>query len=325
MCEINKKDVRIVMLEEKTVSQGDVSLKAFDSLGQVRSYPLTPGEKLAEYVGDAHAAICNKSVFTADVMEKCPDLKYIGLCATGYNNIDLEAASRLGITVTNVPDYSSRAVAQQVFSYVLHFASRTADYSEDVHNGGWIRSETFSYFDIPTFELAGLTMGIVGLGSIGIITAGIAQAFGMRVIACTRTPKSIPGVELVTKEELFAQSDFISMHCPLTADTRKMVNRELLALCRKTAYFINTSRGDTVDEEALANALKSGIIAGAGIDVISKEPMEPSNPLLLAPNCLITPHVAWAPVQTRERLIAIAAGNLKSFLEGTPVNVVNKV
>ncbi|MDE6591530.1 MAG: D-2-hydroxyacid dehydrogenase [Oscillospiraceae bacterium] len=316
---------KIVMLEEKTVSLGDVSLDEFYGLGQVKSYPLTPAEKLCEYIGDADVAICNKSVFTREVMEKCPNLKYIGLCATGYNNIDIKAADDLGITVTNVPGYSSRAVAQQVFSYVLHFASRTADYSEDVRRGGWINSDTFSYFTIPTFELAGLTMGIVGMGSIGMITAEIAQAFGMRVIACTRTPKSIPGVEFLSKEEVFAQGDFISMHCPLTEETYKMVNASLLALCKKTAYFINTSRGDTVDEEALANALRSGAIAGAGIDVISCEPMKPDNPLRDAPNCLITPHVAWAPVQTRQRLIGIAAGNLRSYLNGTPVNVVNNV
>ncbi|MCM1577946.1 MAG: D-2-hydroxyacid dehydrogenase [Ruminococcus sp.] len=315
---------KIVMLEEKTVSQGDVSLEEFYSLGQVTSYPLTPGDKLAEYVGDADIAICNKSLFTKEVMEKCPNLKYIGLCATGYNNIDIKAAEELGITVTNVPGYSSNAVAQQVFAYVLHFASRVAEYSEDVHRGGWVNSDTFSYFTIPTFELAGLTMGIIGMGSIGRLTARTALALDMNVIACSRTKKEIPGVKFVSREEVFSRSDFISMHCPLTEDTYKMVNAELLSLCKKTAYFINTSRGDTVDEEALANALKTGTIAGAGIDVVSAEPMREDNPLLDAPNCIITPHSAWAPVQTRQRLIGIAAGNLRSYLNGTPVNVVTE-
>lgn len=315
--------MKIVLLEEKTVTQGDVSLDEFRTIGEVRGYPLTPQEKLVEYIGDADAAICNKTVFTREVMKKCPNLKYIGLCATGYNNIDIDAANDLGITVCNVPAYSTRAVAQQVFSYILHFASRTADYNADVHDGGWVRSDTFSYFTIPTFELSGLTMGIIGFGSIGSTVAEIAKAFGMKVIAATRSPKTAAGVEFTDIDTVFAESDFISVHCPLTEQTKGLVNMERLKKCKPSAYIINTARGPVVNEQELAEALDSGIIAGAGVDVVSVEPMKADNPLLKAKNCIITPHVAWAPVQTRERLIAIAADNLRKFAEGHPQNTVN--
>lgn len=315
--------MKIVLLEEKTVTQGDVSLDEFRTIGEVRGYPLTPQEKLVEYIGDADAAICNKTVFTREVMEKCPNLKYIGLCATGYNNIDIDAANDLGITVCNVPAYSTRAVAQQVFSYILHFASRTADYNADVHDGGWVRSDTFSYFTIPTFELSGLTMGIIGFGSIGSTVAEIAKSFGMKVIAATRSPKTAAGVEFTDIDTVFAESDFISVHCPLTEQTKGLVNMERLKKCKPSAYIINTARGPVVNETELAEALDSEIIAGAGVDVVSVEPMKADNPLLKAKNCIITPHVAWAPVQTRERLIAIAADNLRKFAEGHPQNTVN--
>ncbi len=315
--------MKIVLLEEKTVSQGDISLDEFYKLGDVKSYPLTPVDRLIEYIGDAEAAICNKTVFTSQVLKSCPNLKYIGLCATGYNNIDLASATDLGITVCNVPGYSTNAVAQHVFAFVLHFSNRAADYSTDVHNGGWIRSDTFSYFTIPTFELAGLTMGIIGYGSIGKKTAQIARSFGMKIIAATRTPQSDAGTDFMSVDEVFSKADFISVHCPLTDKTASLVNMDRLRLCKPSAVLINTSRGAVVNEYDLASALNSGIIAGAGIDVVSVEPMREDNPLLNAKNCLITPHVAWAPVQTRQRLITIAADNLRSFINGTPKNKVN--
>ncbi|MGN0642323.1 MAG: D-2-hydroxyacid dehydrogenase [Huintestinicola sp.] len=316
--------MKIVLLEEKTVTQGDVSLKEFYELGEVVSYPLTPQERLVEYIGDAEAAICNKTVFTREVIESCPKLRYIGLCATGYNNIDLQAASDHNITICNVPAYSTNAVAQQVFSYILHFASRTADYNADVQSGGWIRSDTFSYFTIPTYELAGMTLGIIGFGSIGSAAARIAQAFGMKVIAYTRTPKQAEGVTFVSLEEVFATSDFITLHCPLNSETENLVCMDRLKLCKPSAVIINTSRGPVVNENDLALALNSGIIAGAGLDVVSAEPMKADNPLLGAKNCIITPHVSWAPVQTRQRLIKIAADNLRCFINGTPQNKVNR-
>ncbi|MGN0637645.1 MAG: D-2-hydroxyacid dehydrogenase [Huintestinicola sp.] len=315
--------MKIILLEEKTVSQGDVSLDGFKALGKVTGYPLTPQDKVAERVGDADAVIINKTVFTREIMEQCPKLRYIGLCATGFNNVDTKAAAELGITVCNVPAYSTSAVAQQVFSYVLHFASRTADYNADVQSGGWVRSDTFSYFTIPTFELSGMTMGIIGFGSIGSAVARIALAFGMKVIASTRTPKTAEGVSFVSAEEVFECADFISLHCPLTDETRGLVNMDRLRLCKPTAYIINTSRGPVVNETDLATALNGGIIAGAGLDVVETEPMKADNPLLGAKNCIITPHVAWAPVQTRERLIAAAVDNLRSFIDGAPKNKVN--
>lgn len=315
--------MKIVLLEEKTVSRGDISLDCFYKLGDVTGYPLTPGDKVIERVGSAEAVIINKTVFTREIMENCPKLRYIGLCATGFNNVDIKAANDLGITVCNVPSYSTHAVAQQVFSYVLYFASRTADYNMDVHEGGWIRSETFSYFTIPTYELCGLTMGIVGYGNIGKAVAEIARAFGMKVIVSTRTPMKDRDVEFVSTDEVFRNSDFISIHCPLTDKTKDLVNMEKLSLCRKNAVIINTARGPVVNEHDLAEALNGGIIAGAGVDVISEEPMKQDNPLLTAKNCVITPHVAWAPVQTRKRLLDIAADNLKKFMDGTPQNTVN--
>ncbi|MCM1523318.1 MAG: D-2-hydroxyacid dehydrogenase [Ruminococcus sp.] len=315
--------MKIVLLEEKTVSMGDVSMDCFKALGDVTAYPLTPKDKVTEYIGGAEAVIANKTVFTRRIMESCPNLKYIGLCATGYNNVDIKAAAELGITVCNVPAYSSNAVAQQVFSYVLHFASRTAEYNEDVHGGGWIRSDTFSYFTIPTFELAGLTMGIIGYGSIGKRVADIALAFGMKVLISTRTPKEDGRVTFTDTDGVFANSDFITLHCPLTEQTENLVNADRLRLCKKSAYIINTSRGPAVNEKDLCRALNDNVIAGAAVDVISKEPMEEDNPLMKAKNCIITPHVAWAPRQTRERLVKEAAENLKAFISGASRNKVN--
>lgn len=315
--------MKIVLLEEKTVSMGDVSMDCFRSLGDVRSYPLTPQDKVTEYIGDAEAAIANKTLFTRQVMESCPNLKYIGLCATGYNNVDIKAANDLGITVCNVPAYSTNAVAQQVFSYVLAFASRTADYNEDVHGGGWIRSDTFSYFTIPTFELSGLTMGIIGYGSIGRRVADIALAFGMNVIAATRSPKDDPRVTFTSMDSVFKNADFITLHCPLTEETENLVNLDRLKMCKSSAFVINTSRGPVVNENDLCTALNEDIIAGAAVDVISSEPMKPDNPLMNAKNCIITPHVAWAPKQTREKLVRAAADNLAKFIAGEPQNTVN--
>lgn len=317
------KHMKIVLLEAKTVSAGDVSLKAFYALGEVTEYQLTPQCEVIERTKDAEAVIINKTVFTRDIIESLPKLKYIGLCATGYNNVDTVAAAEHGITVCNVPNYSTGAVAQQVFSYILHFACRTADYNEDVHKGGWIASETFSYFTIPTFELAGMTLGIIGFGSIGRAVADIGKAFGMKIIVSTRTPKAYEGAEFVTENELFSRSDFITLHCPLTEQTNGMVNLEKLRLCKPSAILINTSRGPVVNENDLAAALNIGIIAGAAVDVISCEPMLADNPLMDAKNCIITPHVSWAPVQTRQRAVDIAAENLRCFIVGAPQNMVN--
>lgn len=315
--------MKIVILEAATVSKNDVSFEEIYRLGEVREYPLTPVDKIVEYVGDAEAVLCNKTPFTAEVLEACPNLKYIGLCATGYNNIDVAAATRLGITVCNAPAYSNAAVAQQVFSFILRYTNRTSAYNRFVHNGGWIRSETFSAFEYPITELAGKTLGIIGYGRIGRQVAKIAHAFDMNVIVNTRTAKQDSSVKFVGLKELLAKSDIITLHCPLTDETNGLIDLDALKLCKPTAILINTSRGAVINEADLAYALDNDIIAGAGLDVLCEEPMSADNPLLNAKNCIITPHIAWAPIDTRKRLITIVADNLSAFINGKPINTVN--
>lgn len=315
--------MKIVILEAATVSKNDVSFEEIYRLGEVREYPLTPVDKIVEYVGDAEAVLCNKTPFTAEVLKACPNLKYIGLCATGYNNIDVAAATRLGITVCNAPAYSNAAVAQQVFSFILRYTNRTSAYNRFVHNGGWIRSETFSAFEYPITELAGKTLGIIGYGRIGRQVAKIAHAFDMNVIVNTRTAKQDSSVKFVGLKELLAKSDIITLHCPLTDETNGLIGLDALKLCKPTAILINTSRGAVINEADLAYALNNDIIAGAGLDVLCEEPMSADNPLLNAKNCIITPHIAWAPIDTRKRLITIVADNLSAFINGKPINTVN--
>lgn len=315
--------MKIVILEAATVSKNDVSFEEIYRLGEVREYPLTPVDKIVEYVGDAEAVLCNKTPFTAEVLEVCPNLKYIGLCATGYNNIDVAAATRLGITVCNAPAYSNAAVAQQVFSFILRYTNRTSAYNRFVHNGGWIRSETFSAFEYPITELAGKTLGIIGYGRIGRQVAKIAHAFDMNVIVNTRTAKQDSSVKFVGLKELLSKSDIITLHCPLTDETNGLIDLDALKLCKPSAIIINTSRGAVINEADLAYALENDIIAGAGLDVLCEEPMSADNPLLNAKNCIITPHIAWAPIDTRKRLITIVADNLSAFINGKPINTVN--
>ena len=315
--------MKIVILEAATVSKNDVSFEEIYRLGEVREYPLTPVDKIVEYVGDAEAVLCNKTPFTAEVLEACPNLKYIGLCATGYNNIDVAAATRLGITVCNAPAYSNAAVAQQVFSFILRYTNRTSAYNRFVHNGGWIRSETFSAFEYPITELAGKTLGIIGYGRIGRQVAKIAHAFDMNVIVNTRTAKQDSSVKFVGLKELLAKSDIITLHCPLTDETNGLIDLDALKLCKPSAIIINTSRGAVINEADLAYALENDIIAGAGLDVLCEESMSADNPLLNAKNCIITPHIAWAPIDTRKRLITIVADNLSAFINGKPINTVN--
>ena len=315
--------MKIVILEAATVSKNDISFDEIYKLGEVTEYPLTPVDKIVEYVSDAQAVLCNKTPFTAQTLKGCPNLKYIGLCATGYNNIDVEAAAKMGITVCNVPAYSNAAVAQQVFSFILRYANRTSAYNRFVHEGGWIKSETFSAFEYPITELAGKTLGIVGYGRIGHAVAKIAQAFDMKVVVNTRTAKQDGSVKFVGLNELLSTSDFISLHCPLTTETTEIINIDALKLCKPTAILINTSRGAVINENDLAYALNNDIIAGAGLDVLCEEPMEENNVLLNAKNCIITPHIAWAPLDTRKRLIRIVAENLAAFQNDRPINTVS--
>lgn len=315
--------MKIAMLEAASVSRGDIPFDDIYKLGEVREFPLTPADKIVENIGDAEAVLCNKTPFTAEIMEKCPNLRYIGICATGYNNVDLEAASRLGIVVTNVPAYSDMAVAQQVFAYILRYCNRTGDYDRFVKDGGWVRSPSFSAFEYPTVELDGKVLGIYGFGRIGHAVARIARAFGMEVLVHTRTVRNEDGIEYVPLDELLSRSDFITMHCPLTPETDGIVDIDFLKKCKPTAMLINTSRGAVVNEADLRYALDNGIIAAAGLDVLAQEPMAADDPLLGSNKCMITPHVAWSPIDTRRRLMKVVAENLEAFIAGKPINKVN--
>ena len=269
------------------------------------------------------AFIVNKARITDEIMEKCKNLRFIGLFATGYNNIDIEAAAKRGICVCNVPGYSTHSVAQHTFALMLHFASRADDYAASVAKGDWANAKTFSYLSFPTSELHGKTLSIFGFGTIGKAVASIAKAFGMRVIASVRRPQSFEGVEFVDTDTLFREADYLSLHCPLTEETRHFVNRETLRKMKPNAVIINTARGGVIEEEALTEALNSGMIRGAGIDVLDTEPMRPNHPYLTARNCYITPHVAWASIEARTRLIDLVAENLKAFQSGHPIHKVN--
>lgn len=314
--------MKICILDWTTVTSGDIDSDIFSQFGKVRCYPLTDNEKAAEYIGDADMVLCNKVLITREVMEKCPNIKYIGLFATGYNNIDLKAAAEKGITVCNAGEYSTNAVAQQTFAYILEHFSRISEYDSFVKNGGWIASETFSKFPIKTQEIAGKTLAVVGFGSIGRKVAQIASAFGMNVVVNTRTKPENCGYELVSLEEAFSRADVLTIHCPLTEQTEGMVNSRNLSLMKKGALLINTARGGIVNESELAQALNSGQIYAA-LDVLRQEPMSEDTQLKKAQNCIITPHTAWAPLETRLRLIDIVCENIKAYLNGKPQNKVN--
>jgi glycerate dehydrogenase len=274
---------------------------------------------------NAQIILTNKIELSSDMIERLSSLKYIGVTATGYNIVDVEAARRRGIPVTNVPTYGTDSVAQMVFAHLLNLTQNVAHHSQTVRDGRWCSSKDFCYWDTPLIELAGLTMGIIGFGRIGRATARLALAFGMKVIAHDITPpKKMPeGCRTVQLDDIFSLADVISLHCPLTPQTKKMVNKQNLALMKRTAFLINTSRGQLIDEQALADALNNSQIAGAGLDVLTVEPPDERNPLLNARNCRVTPHIAWATRAARERLLNVAVDNVAAFLAGRPRNVVN--
>lgn len=319
------KNIRLVILDSETVTRGDVSLDGITALADSSVFGYTPNEKVAEAIGDADAVICNKCLITQEVFDKCPNLKYIGLFATGYNNVDLAAASRRGAVVCNVPAYSTNAVAQHTFALILDYYNKVAEYKKTVADGDWVNYKLFSYFYIPTTEIAGLTLGIIGYGDIGRKTAEIARAFGMNVVTYTRSPQKVTdGTRVCTLEELLSISDAVSLHCPLTPENGKMINAETLALMKPNALLVNTARGGLIDEQALAEALNDGRLGGARLDTLTYEPMREDCPLRGAKNCAITPHIAWAPIETRVRLLEKVAENLKAWINGEPINVVNK-
>lgn len=336
--------MKILMPEADTLSKGDVDLSIFEEFGDVTVLKNPTCEELKRELKDTEILFTNKTVMDEDMLASAPNLKYIGECATGFNNIDLDYCKAHGITVTNVPDYSTNAVAQQVFAYILSHYSKVDEYNSFVKDGGWINTNSFSPYVFDTDELCGKTIGLVGYGKIGKAVAKIANAFSMNVLVYTRSyakalelrdkgadrtvldgflDKTETYVSFVSLDSLLKHSDIVSVHCPLNAESEGMFDGAAFSKMRRGAFFINTSRGGVLDEQALADALNSGRIGGAALDVLKDEPQSRDCPLLTAKNCLITPHIAWAPFATRKRLVAVAAGNLKSYLNGNPKNVVN--
>lgn len=315
--------MKTVILDTCTVTKGDLDMSPLSAFGEVEYYDILAPEKIIEVLAFADAVVCNKSVIDRRIID-ATNLKFIGVFATGYNNIDIEYAREKGIVVCNVPGYSTDSVTQVTWSFILELASSTSKYAKSVANGDWKKASYFTYFDFPITELAGKTLGIYGLGTIGLSVARVGLALGMKIISYTRTPKTVEGIELVSEDELFARSDFLTFHCPLNEKTAKIVNERTLSLMKPTAFLINTARGGVIDEQALADALKNGVIAGAALDVLTYEPMAEDCPLWGIDNCMITPHVAWASLESRTRLIGKVAGNLKAFYDGAPINVVNQ-
>lgn len=317
--------MKLTVLDGHALNPGDLSWDIFKDFADVKVYERTSPTELVERIGDSDAIFLNKINITEEVLSRVSsnskNLKYIGVLATGYNVIDLEATRNHNIIVTNIPAYSTESVAQHTFSLITYFTNHVALHNNSVKNGDWINNPDFCYWKNPLIELNSKTLGIFGYGNIGKKVAEIGKAFGMKVICCSKTKKE--GIENVSWENLLKYSDFLSLHAPLTEETKGIINENSLALMKPTAYLINTARGGFIVEEDLAKYLKANLIAGYAADVISEEPMKKENPLFNCPNCVLTPHTAWAPLETRTRLLNIAYNNLKSWLEGNPINVVN--
>lgn len=316
--------MKIVLTDIDTVTKGDLSFDFLNKLGEVVCYGLTSEDQVEERVKDADIVICNKTLLNRSNISGAKNLKYIGLFATGYNNIDIDYCREKGIAVCNAPSYSTDSVAQLTFALILEIVNRVRDYRDLVDKGDWIKSRTFSMFPLALMELKGKTMGIIGYGSIGAKTAEIANAFGMRVIAYNRSPKTAPGVTFTDLDALFAESDIVSLHCPLNDQSENLINKENIAKMKNGAILINTARGPIVDEIALAEALRSGKLFAAGVDVLQTEPMSENCPLYGIKNCIITPHIAWAALETRQRLLKIVEDNINAFLSGNVKNNVAK-
>ena len=320
-----KEDLKIVVLDGYTLNPGDLSWKDLEALGTVKIYDRThPGEVVERATG-AQIVLTNKTVLDGEALSQLPDLKYIGVLATGYNVVNLEAARRQGITVTNIPAYSTDSVAQMVFAHLLNITQRVGHYAEEVASGHWTKQADFSYWNTPLVELAGKTLGVIGLGHTGMATARIALAFGMQVLAYTsKSAAELPaGIRKADSlEQVFSDSNVVSLHCPLTETTKNLVNMERLKLMKRKAVLINTGRGGLVNETDLAEALEKGLLAAAGVDVLSSEPPVPGHPLVGVKNCFITPHIAWATLEARQRLMGQAVRNIEAFLSGQPINTV---
>lgn len=316
--------MKIVVLEGYAANPGDITWDEIAALGELTVYDRTPQELVVQRIADAQMVLVNKTQITKEVIEQSPNLRYIGELATGYNNIDVVAAAQRGIVVANIPGYSTMSVAQHVFALLLEITQNVGLHSTSVHAGEWISSPDFVYWKKPLMELDGKVMGLIGAGAIGKAVAKIADAMGMRVLASSRSKQagSEGVITYVTQEEIFKQADVISLHCPLTEQTQGLIGAASIDKMKDGVILINTARGPVVDEAALAQALKAGKVYAAGIDVISQEPMRKDNPLFGIENCVITPHIAWAPLEARQRLMGIAAANIRAFLAGTPINKV---
>lgn len=315
--------MKIVILDAYTLNPGDLSWDGFRELGEIAIYPRTSPEQLLERCRNAEIVITNKTPMDQQTINKLDKLRYIGVLATGYNVVDTAEARRKGIVVTNIPGYGTTSVVQMTYALLLELCNNVWRHNEGVHAGKWSVSEDWTYWDYPLTELAGKTMGIIGLGTIGQQVAKVALAFGMQVIGTSKTPKTIQGVKWADIDQLVEQSDVISIHCPLTPDTFGLIDEQKLESMKSSVFIINTSRGPIIHEKDLAKALDAGTIAGAGLDVLSTEPPALENPLLRVRNCIITPHIAWATKEARERLMHIALRNLLCFLDGNKINVVN--
>ena len=317
--------MKIVVLDGYAANPGDISWEPMQSLGQLVIYDRTKPQEVLERCNDADAVLTNKVVLNAETIARLPQLKYIGVLATGYNVVDVKAAAAQGIVVTNIPAYSTESVAQLTFAHILNIASRVGHYADANREGRWSHNPDFCYWDTPLMELNGKTMGIVGLGNIGMRVAQLALAFGMDVFAVTSKLRTdLPaGIQKTTLEGLLAVSDVLTLHCPLTEQTHHIINAETLALMKPGAVIINTGRGPLVDEQAVADALKNGHLLAYGADVMEQEPPRADHPLLSCPNAFLTPHIAWATFEARQRLMDIAVDNVRAFLAGRPRNVVN--
>ncbi|MEI3176501.1 MULTISPECIES: D-2-hydroxyacid dehydrogenase [unclassified Candidatus Paralachnospira] len=318
--------MKIVVLDGYTENPGDLSWEGFEALGELTVYDRTAAEEVVSRIGDAELVITNKTPIPASVFEQCPGIRYIGVLATGYNVVDVKAAAERNIPVTNIPTYGTDAVGQFAIALLLEICHHIGHHNQAVHEGRWSSCEDFCFWDYPLMELSGKTMGIIGYGRIGRVTGKIAQALGMNVLAYDTNGKhgAITETSRYTDlDELYAKSDVIALHCPLFPSTEGMINKETIARMKDGVIILNNSRGPLIVEEDLAEALESGKVRAAGLDVVSTEPIREDNVLLKAPNCIITPHISWAPKEARKRLMDIAVNNLKQYLAGTPVNVVN--
>ncbi|MCK5072716.1 MAG: D-2-hydroxyacid dehydrogenase [Bacteriovoracaceae bacterium] len=315
--------MKIVILDGYTINPGDLDWKPLEEFGEVISYPRTNPEDTLKRASGAEAIITSKVILDKNIIENLPELKYVGVIATGYNVVDLEYAKEKGIVVTNIPNYCTSSVAQMVFAHLFNFARRVDHHSRSVKDGNWSKSTDFCFWDYPQIEMNEKVLGLIGCGNIGNAVTKIAKSMDMKVIVHDPYAKKHPDVEFVELDTVFKESDFLSLHCPLTDETKYIIRKENISKMKKTAFIVNTGRGPLINELELADTLNEGIIAGAGLDVLEVEPPNADNPLFKAKNCQITPHVAWASIEARKRLIQFTMNNLKAFMEGKSINVVN--